>query len=146
MEALCGVNGFCSEISWLWYSIAVVLAFGLGALWYTVLFGKQWIKAVNYECNCGANLSKGEKCTCKSKFPWEMIFQFIGTALIGLMYFIVTPISWVLSAIICFAFAGWTKSMLKFQIANWNRYITLGLIDVGYFIIVSVLFIIFSGF
>ena len=144
METIFGAGSPFSEMSWLWFAVSVLAAFGTGAVWYTILFGKQWLKAVNYECNCGANISKGEKCTCKSRFPWEMIFQFIGTALVGFMYFILTPISIWLSIIVCVAFAGWTKAMLKFQIANWNRYITLGLIDVGYFIVVSAIFILFS--
>ena len=144
MDTIFGTNGSFYEISWLWYCVSVVAAFGLGALWYTILFGKQWIKAVNYECVCGANLSKGEKCTCKGRFPWEMLFQVIGTALIGFMYFILTPVSLWLSVIVCVAFAGWTKSMLKFQIAGWSRYITLAMIDVGYFVVVSVIFILFS--
>ena len=68
METTFGTNCPCYEISWLWYAVAVVIAFGTGALWYTVIFGKQWIKAVNYECKCGANLSKGEECKCESRF------------------------------------------------------------------------------
>lgn len=144
METFFVAEGTFSEISWLWYVIAVITAFGTGAIWYTLLFGKQWVKAVNYECLCGANISKGDKCTCNNRFPWEMIFQLIGTALIGLMYFILTPISVWLSVIVCIAFAGWTKSMLKFQIASWNRYITLASIDVGYFIVVSAIFVLFS--
>ena len=144
MEAIFGPEGAFSQISWLWYCFSVVLAFGMGALWYTVIFGKQWIKAVNYVCVCGANLSNGEKCTCKARFPWEMIFQFISTALMGMMYFLLTPQSLVLAVIVAFAFAGWTKSMLKFQIAGWKRFITLASIDVGYFVVVSIIFIVFS--
>lgn len=144
MENVFGENGTFMTISWLWYALSVVVAFGTGALWYTVIFGKQWIKAVNYECKCGANLSKGEECKCKSSFPWEMIFQLVSTALIGFMYFLLTPLSLVMSVIVCFAFAGWTKSMLKFQISSWKRYITLASIDVGYFVVVSAIFIYFS--
>ncbi|MDP3397885.1 MAG: DUF1761 domain-containing protein [Bacteroidales bacterium] len=144
MEAVFGQFGYFSQISWMWYGISVLLAFGAGALWYTVLFGKQWIKVVNYECACGANLSKGEECKCKSRFPWEMIFQFVSTVIIGIMYFLLTSVSVALAIIVCLAFAGWTKSMLKFQIADWNRYITHALIDVGYFTLVSAIFIVFS--
>jgi len=57
---------------------------------------------------------------------------------------LLTPVSLWLSVIVCVAFAGWTKSMLKFQIASWHRYITLALIDVGYFVMVSLIFILFS--
>lgn len=144
METIFGSGGAFSQISWLWYCISVVLAFGMGALWYTVLFGKQWIKAVNYVCACGANLSNEEKCSCKARFPWEMIFQLISTAIVGMMFFLLTPLSLVMAVIVVFAFAGWTKSMLKFQIADWKRFITLASIDVGYFVVVSIIFIGFS--
>lgn len=144
METIFRTDVALLQISWLWYIISVFVAFGAGAIWYTILFGKSWVKVVKYECLCGADISKGEKCTCKNRFPWEMIFQLIGTALIGLMYFILTPISVWLSVIVCIAFAGWTKSMLKFQIAEWKRYITLASIDVGYFIVVSAIFVLFS--
>lgn len=144
METIFGSGGTFSQISWLWYCISVVLAFGMGALWYTVLFGKQWIKAVNYVCVCGANLSNEEKCSCKARFPWEMIFQLISTAIVGMMFFLLTPLSLVMAVIVVFAFAGWTKSMLKFQIADWKRFITLASIDVGYFVVVSIIFIVFS--
>jgi hypothetical protein len=147
MESISGGAG-CPffQISWLWYAIAVVVAFGLGAFWYTILFGKKWLKAVNYECNCGSNLSKGEECKCPSRFPWEMVFQFVSTAIVGLMYFMLTPMSLIMAIFVCIAFSAWTKSMLKFQIANWKRFISLALIDVGYFVIVSIIFIVFAHF
>ncbi len=44
MDAIFGTNGSFNEISWLWYCVSVAVAFGIGAIWYTLLFGKQWIK------------------------------------------------------------------------------------------------------
>lgn len=140
MEAGCPLI----QISWLWYAVGVVAVYALGALWYTVLFGKKWIKAVNYKCVCGADLSNDEKCTCKPRFPWEMAFQLISTAILGLMYFVVTPISLPIAILIAIAVTAWNKSMLKFQIADWKRFTTLALIDVGYFVVASVVFILLA--
>jgi hypothetical protein len=144
MDSCQAFLGLFSVISWLWYAISVLVAFAVGALWYTVLFGKQWLKAVNYECVCGAKLSMGEKCTCAPRFPWEMVFQFISTAIVGLMYFVLTPISIWMAIFVSVAFSAWTKSMYKFEIASWKRFKTLAAINVGYFMVVSAIFIAMS--
>lgn len=133
-----------TNISWLWYAIAVLTAYATGALWYTVLFGKQWIKAVHFECQCGAKLYKGEKCSCGPRFPWEMAFQFVSTAFIGLMYFVLTPVSIWMAVLICLSFSAWTKSMYKFEISSWKRFTTLAAINVGYFVVVSAIFMAMS--
>ncbi len=133
-----------SDISWLWYVISVLVAYAAGALWYTVLFGKQWIKAVHFECQCGAKLYKGETCTCSPHFPVEMVFQFISTGIVGLMYFVLTPVSIWMAILVGLSFSAWTKSMYKFEIASWERFTILAAINVGYFVVVSAIFIAMS--
>lgn len=145
METTICPNEFLLDFSWLWFIVSVLISYGVGAMWYTFLFGKKWIKALKYECKCGARLDKGETCRCEKHSPWVMILQFFTTALVGFMYFILTPISLPLAILVCIAFAGWTKSMLNFQIAEWKRYVTLVMIDVGYFVVVSAVFILFAS-
>ncbi len=146
METICSSSCPFETISWLWFSLAVVISFAFGAIWYGVLFTKSWAKAVKYECECGANLAKGEKCTCKPNFSIYFTFfiQIISTALVVLMYFILTPISIWLSILVIVAISAWMKSTLKFQISNWKRFVTLAAIDVGYFFIVSCIAVVFS--
>jgi len=133
-------------ISWLWYSLAVLVSFAFGAIWYGVLFTKPWAKAVRYECECGADISNGEKCTCKPNFSiyFTFIIQFLSTALVVFMYFILTPISIWLSVLVVIAISAWMKSTLKFQISNWKRFMILAAIDVSYFFIVSCIAVGFS--
>lgn len=132
-------------ISLLWYIVAVAISFLIGALWYGLLFPKTWIKAIRYECECGADVINGEKCSCSKKsFLPTMIFQLISTALVVLVFFILTPIHIWLSILVVIAIASWMKSNLKFQISDWKRFVTLALIDVGYFTIVSIIGILFS--
>lgn len=144
-------NGICpfSQFSWLWYWISIVVVFMVGWLWYGKLFNKKWIKAVRYQCTCGADLSKGEKCTCKNKsmlpLLMYMFMQLVVTMLLGLMYFGLTQISIWWSLIVAVAIAGWMKASLKFQIAEWKRYVTLAIIDVGYFFLASLLFMLFAS-
>jgi hypothetical protein len=145
METCCTNQCPFEAISWLWYGIAVVVSFFVGAIWYGFLFSKAWMKAVKYECACGADVVNGEKCTCKkSSNALIFLIQIIATAFVVFMYFILTSISIWLSVVVVIAISAWMKSTLKFQISNWKRYITLAGIDVGYFFVVSVIAILFS--
>lgn len=145
MDPICLGNA-CpfSQISWLWYAISVVVVFGLGALWYGKFFSKSWLKAVDYKCPCGADIQNGEECKCESNSVLPMIFQFIATLLIGLMYFVLVALSAWVAILVVITVCGWMKSTLKFQIAEWKRFMTLALIDVGYFFIASLIFIGFA--
>jgi len=136
--------GYFSHISWLWYLAAVFISFGAGALWYGFLFRARWIAAVKYECPCGADIAKGERCNCKPRFPVELLFQFASTAFLGLFYFVLVPVSLWLAVFACAALSAWIKSMLKFQIRDWRRFVALAWIDVGYFGVVSLIFILMA--
>lgn len=141
------IVNFCpiESISWLWFCISVVVSFLAGAIWYGLLFPKTWMKAVKYECECGADVVNGEKCTCKKRSVLPtFIIQFISTALVVFMYFILTSISIWLSVVVVIAVSAWMKSILKFQISNWKRFMTLAAIDISYFFIVSVIAVLFS--
>ncbi|MGL4908604.1 MAG: DUF1761 domain-containing protein [Bacteroidales bacterium] len=128
--------GVCpmSSISYLWYSVAVITVFAFGALWYSWLFAKAWKNAILRE--------EGEPTGC----PFlPLFFQFIATALIGLMYFLLTQQSLAFSITVLVAISAWQKANLKFQISSWKRFITLSAIDVGYFAIASIVFILFAS-
>jgi len=144
----CAFAQICTtEISWLWYAISVVLAFMSGMAWYNI-FTKRWIVAVNYGlCLCGADLSKGEKCTCKPdvKAFIPMISQLIATCLIGYMYFVLVPMTLCLAIFVAIAIMGWMISNILFSTPTKQRRIDRILIDVGYFAIISVIYILFAS-
>jgi len=134
----------CCIFSWLWYSIAVVSVFFIGFFWYNQLFGKKWLWAVRYdECPCGADLSKGEKCTCKPNLNafLPMIMQFLSICLLGFMYFVLVKYSICLAILVCFATFGWMKASLLFKTPNRKRFMALLYIDGGYFVVASGVFI-----
>ncbi|MDR0438477.1 MAG: hypothetical protein LBH22_09325 [Bacteroidales bacterium] len=142
----CSIMTGCLEISWLWYSIALVIVFFLGWAWYNA-FTKRWVAAVKYgKCACGADMAKGEKCTCKPTasafFP--MIVQLLATALIGFMYFVLVPFGICLAILVAIAVMGWMKSSIIFQTPEWRFRVDRILIDVGYFFITSAIFIGFA--
>ena len=135
------------SISWLWYFVAVFAVFFIGFLWYNQLFGKKWLWAVRYdECACGADLSKGEKCTCKANFKafLPMIAQFLAICLLGLMYFVLVKYSVCLAIFVWFANFGWMKASLLFKTPNRKRFMALLCIDGGYFLVASLTFILFG--
>jgi len=135
----------CSlSISWLWYAVAVFAVFFIGFFWYNQLFGKKWLWAVRYdECPCGADLSKGEKCTCKPNFKafLPMIAQFLAICLLGLMYFVLVQFNVWLAVFVWFANIGWMKASLLFKTPNRKRFMALLCIDGGYFTVAAVVFV-----
>lgn len=149
-ETVC-VSGVCpfSQISWLWFGVAVAVVFFIGFLWYGVFFAKRWIKAVRYEkCACGADLTKGEKCTCKFNSLSAMLpmcMQLVASALVGLMYFVAMQIAWEMGVLILFAMIGWMKASILFSAPERKRRCDLIFIDVGYFMIASIVFMMFAS-
>jgi hypothetical protein len=137
----------CCEfsISWLWYAVAVLAVFFIGFFWYNQLFGKKWLWAVRYdECACGADLSKGEKCTCKADFKafLPMIAQFLAICLLGLLYFVLAKYCGIwIAGLVWFANLGWMKASLLFKTPNRKRFLALLYIDGGYFTVASWVFI-----
>jgi hypothetical protein len=131
------------EISWLWYAIAVIIVFFAGWIWYNA-FSERWVKAVKYGlCACGADMGKGEKCTCKpsgSAFM-PMIVQLLATLLIGLMYFVLVPFGICIAVLVAVAVMGWMKSSIIFQTPEKQFRMDRILIDVGYFALSSAIFI-----
>ena len=135
-----------AEISWLWYAVSVFIAFILGWVWYN-FFAERWAKAVNYGvCACGADLGKGEKCTCKpnAKAFFPMLVQLLATCLIGFMYFVLVRVCTGLTILVAVAIIGWMKGSILFSTPTKRRRIDRILIDVGYFTIISVIFILFA--
>lgn len=148
LNTSCGVMcPLCpSGISWLWYTISVVLAFLSGWVWYN-FFTERWVKAVNYGlCACGADLGKGEKCTCKpdAKAFLPMLVQLLAICFIGYMYFVLVKICICMAIFVAVAVTGWMKANILFSTPTKQRRIDRILIDAGYFIMVSVIFILFA--
>jgi hypothetical protein len=133
-------------ISWLWYAVSVVVAFMSGWAWYN-FFSARWVKAVKYGvCPCGADIGKGEKCTCKpnAKAFLPMIVQLLATCLIGYLYFVLVQICIGVAIFAAVAIIGWIKANILFSTPEKQRRIDRIWIDAGYFAIVSVIFILFA--
>lgn len=146
MENCSMATSCCSmlQISWLWFFVALIITYSLGALWFGKLFMKPWAESRDIKCEqCNSDFAKGEKCNCKHS-PFPMIMQFIATALIGLMIFVLTNISAYLALFVLVATAGWMKANLAFQVPDLKKYFKLASIEVGYYFVCGIIFLFFA--
>lgn len=131
-------NLFCqaiSDIHWIWFVVAVVLAFAIGAVWYSVLFSKAWIRVFKVEMP--------EKITTSS-FVRTMSIQFLANVLFGLVFFVLVKLSVWVAVLSLVGFCGWEKGSLNFQFANMKDFMMAALIRAGYTFVAGMVFILFG--
>ena len=135
METCRNFLNIFSEINWLWFAISVIVAYAAGAVWFTFIFKNAWIRVFKIEMPekvkpVGAILT--------------MTIQLFVTALFGLMFFVLVPISKMISVFVLVSFCGWQKGTLKFRYSNWKEFFTAAIVEVGYTFIVGVIFFLFA--
>lgn len=131
-------NIFCtllSQINWPWYVAAIVATYLLGALWYSVLFPKAWIKAFKIEMP--------DKPAPANMFL-TMFGQLVASALMGLALFMITALSFWLAVLALVGFCGWNKATLKYKFVSWSDYFRAAGIEVGYLFLTGMIFILFA--
>lgn len=132
----CSFCGLFVGINWSWYVISVVVVFGVGALWYSMLFGKAWMKVFKVEMP-----AEDEPVQI-----WPtMLIQLIATALLGLVFFILVRQSCTLAFVTLIGFSAWQKAGLKFRFLDWKQFMIAASIDVGYLFIAGLLFMLFAS-
>jgi hypothetical protein len=132
----------CSCINWLWLAVAVVVNFIIGAFWHSekLGFGKAWADVFAVKIP-----EKDQIKTYMMIVP--MLSQFLAMALLGLMYFTLYTAfgSVCVQILVLCAIALWMKSILIFRYcADFKRFCKAALIEAGYFVIASVVFILAS--
>ncbi len=136
MDSSC--NFLChiiSDINWIWYIVAIGVVFGIGAIWYSLLFSNAWMRVFKVEIPTDVKLQGA---------AFTMIMQLLASALFGLAFFVLTSISVWLSLLLLIAFCGWQKASLKFRYTKWNDYFMAALIEVGYIFVAGLVFILFA--
>ena len=130
-------NLFCQSscgINWWWFAAAVIVAFGIGALWYSVLFAKAWVRVFRVEM---------EKPTTGSLLC-TMFLQLVATAVFGLVFFVLTNLSICIAVLALIGFCAWEKGNLKFEFADMRDFIQAVCIRVGYTFVAGIIFILFA--
>jgi len=124
-----------SNIQWIWFLIAVVINFAIGAIWYSFLFPKTWMRVFKVEMP--------NKVT-KLSMARIMSIQLITSIFLGLVFFLSVQISVTFSVFVLIGFCGWEKGGLSFQFPKWKDYMLAACIQVGYTFIAGMIFIIFG--
>lgn len=119
------------SINWLWYAISVVIVFALGAIWFSLLFQKTWIKV--FKVDMSGNKSDGAVVT--------LLMQLIATALFGLVFFVLVKFSFWVALLALIGFCGWQKGTLKFRYMRWKEYFQAAFVEAGYTFLAGIVFI-----
>ena len=134
----CSFCGFFMQhiapINWLWLVAATAVSFGIGAVWYSVLFAKAWVKIFKVEM--------GEVNT--ASFVRTMGLQFVATFFLGLVFFVLTNISVWVALMTLIGIIGWEKAMLNFQFSNLKDCFMAIVIRAGYTFVAGIVFILFA--
>ncbi len=125
----------CGQINWLMYMIAVVAVYAVGAVWYSFLFSKAWMKV--FKIDMPEKPSAGNMVA-------TMFFQLLATALFGLVFFVLVKISVWIAVLALFGFIVWQKASLKFRFYNLKEFVKAAGIEVGYMTIAGIVFILFG--
>ena len=123
-----------SGINWWWFAVAVIVTFGVGALWYSKLFAKTWVRVFKVEM--------GEVTT--GSFLRTMSLQLVVNLLFGLVFFILTHLCVWIALLTLVGFCGWEKGALSFEFAKIKDFILAVTIRVGYTFIAGLIFILFA--
>jgi hypothetical protein len=140
-----GSNCPLSYFPWLWWGVSVVVVYLVGWFWYSKFFTKSWIESEQIKCKCGADLAKGERCTCEKMSFIPMLAQLLATALIGFVFFCMTAMSVWFAVIVAIAVLGWEKANVLFRVTEFKRARKIIWIEVGYYCVALLIFILIAA-
>ena len=124
------------QINWLNYGIAVTVVYALGVLWYSpVLFGPRWTKLAH---------AHPHKTFVPKLGVLPMVVQFGATAVLGFALFMGVLVSLPLTILFLITTALWQKASIFFKYPKLATFISVALIEIGYFLLASTLFFVFA--
>lgn len=135
MDTFDSLSQFLADVNWLWFIAALLVAFGLGGVWYSLFFKNAWIRVFKIEM--------AQKVPV-GNFIRVMGIQFAVNILFGLVFFILTGISVWLAVLVLIAVCAWQKGQLNFQFAKWSDFVMAATINVGYTFVAGLIFISFA--
>jgi hypothetical protein len=130
-------NTLCQAIdaiNWWWFAAATVVSFAIGAVWFSWLFAKAWLKVFKVEL--------GE--VTFGTFLRTMSLQLASTLLFGLVIFVLTKLSVWIAFFALAGFCGWEKGKLNFQFSRMKDFVMATVIQSGYTFVAGLVFILFA--
>ena len=131
---VCIVCKSIAAINWWWFVAATIVSFAVGAVWYSWLFTKAWIRVFKVEM--------GEVTT--SSFVRTMSLQFAATMLFGFVFFVLTEISVGIALLSLLGFCAWETGILNFEFSKMKDFFMAVVIRVGYTFFGGIIFILFG--
>lgn len=126
-----------SQINWVWFAFAVVAAFAVGAIWYSLLFFNTW-RAV----------FKVDMPDKNSPAGWirSFLVQFITGTMYALVCFTLASISVRFALFTVLTIAGWQMCAITFKYGDWKQFLQAVMIESGYTLVAGGIYTLFSQF
>ncbi|MDR3094838.1 MAG: hypothetical protein LBU62_09405 [Bacteroidales bacterium] len=125
---------FFHSLNWWWYSLSVIIVFGIGALWYSVFFPKMWARV--FKIQMGQVTVAG--------FARTMGIQLASTAVFGIILFVLTLLDKDLATLVLIGLAAWQAGTLNFKFSRMKDLGQAIVIEVGYLLVAGHVFILFG--
>lgn len=126
-QAVAGMN-------WWWFAAATVVCVACGAIWYSILFPKAWVRVFKVEM--------GKVTTLGMVRTFGL--QIAATLVYGFALWVLTSLSAWIALIALVGFCAWEKGNLNFEFSRIKDFFMASLIRVGYTFIAGVIFILFA--
>jgi Protein of unknown function (DUF1761) len=126
-------SSFLSHVNYWAILLAALAYFMLGSLWFSVLFGKIWMKEVEKQ---GVKISEADKKNIPAKMVQTFLYNVLAAFAIAYIVYVVGVFRWVIGlklGLLCgigFAFAG-----IGIAYTWESRSFKLVMIDCGYAIV-----------
>ncbi len=123
------------EINWIWFAFAVVAAFAVGAMWYSLLFFKTW-----------REVFKVDMPDQDRPGGWirSFLIQFVTGTMLGVLVFVLATLSVKFAIFAVITVAGWQMCAITFKYGEWKRFLQATMIESGYTVACGVVYILFS--
>lgn len=128
------ISEILSKINWTFYLLSIIVAFGVGAVWYSLIFFKMWKRVFKVDAsaqNAGPLVR-------------SLIIQFISGIFLGLSYFILMGLSTGLTLTVMAGFCTLQICNLSFKYGSIKDFMRSVLIEVGYTIVGGSVYIVLS--
>ncbi len=118
----------------MWMSLSIIVAFGAGAMWYSLAFFKMWARVFNVHKSAQEPLP----------LMRSLVLQFVSGILLSLLYFILAGMSVKLACLAVAAFASLQICNLAFKYGDTKTLLQAVAIEAGYTVVAGAVYISFA--
>lgn len=123
-----------AKINWIWMVVSILAAFGVGAVWYSLIFFKMWKRVFNVP----------KAAQDAVPLMRSLAIQFVSGIFLSLLYFMLVAISVKLAWLAVAAFASLQICNLAFKYGDAKMLFQSILIEAGYTVVGGTIYILFA--